>query len=126
MTSTTRKLLSVIELGGYADLNAIYQAAGFDVIQVNSMRKALAQIKRFKPDVIVAEFIYAPTYGSQLSNFESLLASLQTQAPNAKLIALVNKDDQAHFETLRHRHPVYAVLYFPLDKAILKETLNLN
>ena len=110
-------------MGGYADLNAIYHSAGFEVIQVNSMRKALTQIKRTKPDVIVAEFIYAPTYGSQLSNFESLLASLQTQAPTAKLIALVNKDDQTHFEKLRHRHPVDTVLYLPLDKSKLKEAL---
>ena len=123
MAPKVKKLLSVIELGGLAELNTIYQTAGYEVIQVNTMRKALAQIKRIKPDIIVAEFIFAPTYGSQLSNFESLLASLQTQAPAAKLIALVNKDDLIHLNRLRDRHPIYAVVDLPLDTSKIKDIL---
>ncbi len=116
-------LLSIVELGGYPDLTPIYEAAKFEVVVTNTMRKALNQIRRLKPEVIVAEFIYGPTYGSQLSNFESLYAALQTLDPPAKLIALVNKADYDHLNTVSLRHPYFAAFHFPIAQDKLKTQL---
>ena len=118
-----KTLLSIVELGGYPNLTPLYEDAGFKVVSTNTMRKALNQLRRLKPDLIVAEFIYGPTYGSQLSNFESLYAALQTLDPPAKLIALVNKADHTHFLTVSSRYSDTDVLYFPIDQDKLKGLL---
>lgn len=117
-------LLSIIELGGYPDFTELYTKLGYEVVKANSMRKALSTIKKRRPDVIVAEFIYGPTYGSQLSNFESLFASLQRDAPHAKLVALLNKDDAQHLDRLKTRFPVYAQMFFPINTKKLQKILD--
>jgi hypothetical protein len=116
-------LLSVVELGGYADFTALYQECGFTVVKANTMRKALSLMKKQPPAVIVAEFIYGPTYGSQLSNFESLFAALQRDAPAAHLIALMDKANGQHFDKLKARFPAHQVFYFPLNENELKRYL---
>jgi len=118
-----KTLLSIVELGGYPNLTPLYEDAGFNVVSTNTMRKALNQLRRLRPEFIVAEFIYGPTYGSQLSNFESLYAALQTLDPPAKLIALVNKNDHTHFLTVSSRYSNTAVIHFPIDQDKLKEIL---
>ena len=118
-----KTLLSIVELGGYPNLTPLYEDAGFNVVSTNTMRKALNQLRRLRPEFIVAEFIYGPTYGSQLSNFESLYAALQTLDPPAKLIALVNKADYNHFNTVSIRYPAFAVFHFPIDQEKLKALL---
>ena len=116
-------LLSIIELGGYPDFTSLYEKVGFDVIQVNSLRQSLTTIRKNPPHVVIAEFIYGPTYGSQLSNFESLFACLQRNAPEAQLIALMDKDNRGHFERLQSRFPASRAIYYPVDEKILEQYL---
>ncbi len=116
-------LLSVVELGGYPDFAALYEECGFTVIKANTMRKALSLLKKQPPAVIVAEFIYGPTYGSQLSNFESLFAALQRHAPSAHLIALMDKANSQHFDKLKARFPAHRVIYFPVNQDELRQYL---
>ena len=116
-------LLSIVELGGYPDFTALYEARGFQVVKANTMRKAMALLKKQPPAVIVAEFIYGPTYGSQLSNFESLFAALQRDAPDAHLIALMDKTNGQHFDKLKARFPSHSVFYFPVKEEALRQCL---
>ena len=116
-------LLSIVELGGYPDLTGVYEACGFSVIKANTMRKALTLLKKQAPAVIVAEFIYGPTYGSQLSNFESLFAALQRDAPAAHLIALMDNANGKHFDKLKSRFSAHQVFYFPINQDELRQYL---
>lgn len=116
-------LLSIVEQGGYPDLSKLYTQCGFEVTTVTSTRKALAHIKKNPPDVMVAEFIFSPTYGSQLSNFEGLLAGIQRDAPDVKLIALYDKKDEAHLLKVSERFAVYGQFTFPVDAQELEEIL---
>jgi hypothetical protein len=116
-------LLSIVELGGYPDFSALYEQCGFQVVKANTMRKALSLLKKQPPAVIVAEFIYGPTYGSQLSNFESLFAALQRDAPSAHLIAFMDKANGEHFDRLKGRFPAHRVFYFPVNQDELREYL---
>ena len=116
-------LLSIVELGGYPDFTPLYEASGFKVVKANTMRKAMALLKKQPPAVIVAEFIYGPTYGSQLSNFESLFAALQRDAPGAHLIALMDKTNGKHFDKLKARFPSHKVFYFPVKEEELRQYL---
>ncbi|MCG6970854.1 MAG: hypothetical protein LJE85_13895 [Gammaproteobacteria bacterium] len=109
-------LLSIVELGGYPDFTALYEQCGFRVLKANTMRKALSLLKKQPPAVIVAEFIYGPTYGSQLSNFESLFGALQRDAPAAHLIALMDKANGQHFDRLKSRFAAHRAFYFPVNQ----------
>lgn len=119
----THTLLSIVELGGYPNLSDRYRAAGYEVIGANSMRKALALLKRQRPDVIVAEFNYQSDFRDRTSNLESLLATLQTRCPEARVIVLYEQGQATHLERLLGRFPVFAVLPFPVDQDALTDAL---
>ena len=114
--SKRKKLLNVIAFGGYPDFTALYEQYGYQVTSCKNLRKALSLIKQLSPEVIVAEFVYAPTYGSQLSNFESLFAAVQNFAPNADIIALAHQADLHHLEKVKTQNEHCVVLPFPVSK----------
>ncbi|MFV2056545.1 MAG: hypothetical protein ACC707_08750 [Thiohalomonadales bacterium] len=118
-----KTLLSVVELGGIPDYAKIYREAGFELSQVRSMRAALVVIKNSCPDVIAAQFIYSPTYGSQLSNFEALFAAIQCQSPKSKLIAYCHKEDRPHLKIVAARGHVYRDFTYPVDPTVLSACL---
>ena len=118
-----KTLLSIIEFGGYPDFTALYQQAGFTVSTVNSLRQGLSSLRKQKPHVIVAEFVYGPVYGSRISNLESLFAGLQKHAPDARLIVFLDKEHAEQFARLKDRFPVFDTLYFPIDAAALQRIL---
>lgn len=119
----THNLLSIVELGGYPNLSARYSAAGYQVIAASSMRKALGLLKRHQPRVIVAEFNYQSDFRDRTSNLDSLLATLQTRCPEARVIVLYEQGDAIHLERLLGRFPVFATLSFPVDQDALMDAL---
>lgn len=120
---TTKTLLSVVGPAASPRLQTLYRSLSFNVITANSTRKALSQIKHLQPDIIVAEFLFSPTYGSQLSNFEALFAGVQRDAASAKIIALYDIKDQAHLLKVSERFPLFARFSFPVDEHALKKCL---
>ena len=116
-------LLGIVEAGGYPDLSPIYTRCGFESTVVYSDRKAFALCRKLKPQVVVAEFKYGPVYGSRLSNMESLIAVMQINCPDVKLIVLFDEEDRPHFERLTKSFPVFGSLAFPLDQSVLEDML---
>ena len=55
-------LLSIIESSMHPNFASLYQKLGFQENKVNSIRKAISQLKKQQPDFIVCEFFYG--YGS--------------------------------------------------------------
>jgi hypothetical protein len=118
----SRKLLSIVELGGYPDFTAVYRE-GFEILTAASLRKGLALMREERPDVVVSEFRYGPTYGSQLSNLESLMAAMQRYCPGARLIIFYDPDEAFHLQKLSGRFPIHASLAFPIKIDALKNAL---
>ena len=116
-------LLSIVELGGYPNFSSLYRGAGFEVITASSMRKALALVKRHRPDVIVAEFNYQSDFRDRTSNLDSLLATLQTRCPEARVVVFFEKAQAQHLQRLLARFSVHAALSFPIDQAQLADSL---
>ena len=81
----THTLLSIVELGGYPNLSGRYSAAGYQVIAASSMRKALALLKRHRPEVVVAEFNYQSDFRDRTSNLETLMARLYAECSTRQL-----------------------------------------
>lgn len=90
------------------------------------MRKALAQLKKQKPDFVVAEFFYG--YGNNyagvnISNLDVLLSSLQKYAPDARVIVMVDKAERQFVDKLNELFPLHSILQYPVSSSKLAESL---
>ena len=119
-------LLQVIELGGYPDLTRSFRRLGFEPVVAGSMRQALGLLRELTPAAVVAEFNYGLVYGSRISNLETLIAALQRHAPEARLVALAERERIPHAERLRPRWPALAVVPLPVEEAALAEALGVR
>lgn len=109
-------LLAIVEEGGYPDFTDQYRAAGYRVVTERTMRKALSALKRVEPAVVVAEFNFQSDFRDRTSSLESLLATLQSRHPEARVIILYDKENEQPFEQrLRSRWRIDAALAFPVD-----------
>lgn len=120
-----KQLLSIIEVGGYPDFSQLYQQAGFQVETANTMRKALNLLKKQFPAVIVAEFNFAPKYGSFISNVDSLMALTMGKSPTTRLVLFVHKEEQHHLQRLCQRFPdiQLTTLTYPIQPDMLQHSL---
>lgn len=117
-------LLSVVELGGYPDYTPIYRAHGFDVMAVNSVRRALVVLKKNSPKVVVAEFNFQSDFRDRTSSLESLLAVTQ-RLPDAQVIIFYEREYRHQLEKLIVRFPIFETLAFPIQEARLIQCLQL-
>jgi len=122
-------LFSVIESPAHPNFSALYRRLGVNEVKFNSMRKVIAELKKQKPDFIVAEFSYGYSNnyaGVNVSNLDVLLASLRKYAPHARVIVMVDKAEQQYVGKLAALFPLYAVVLFPVREqeieALLTET----
>ena len=116
-------LLSIVELGGYPNFTSVYAEAGYQVVMVRSLRKALAAIKKHQPKVIVAEFNFQSDFRDRTSNLESLLAAVQRQ-PHTKIIVFYESQYSVQFERLRSRFSINAALAYPIEVDALRKQLD--
>ena len=116
-------LLWVEEVGGYPDFTSLYQALGYRVVRAKGVRKALTTLKQLDPQVVVAEFNYAPTYGSRISPVEPLLARLQSHHPMTRILLFAEPDRLGYLEALNPTYGRPAVLTYPLQVGQLERFL---
>ena len=114
-----KRLLSIIELGGYPDFSPLYKRLGYEPMVVYSMRKALAVLKKTKPKVVVAEFNYQSDFRDRTSSLESLIAVAQRDA-DMKLIIFFEKEYAHQFEKLLARYTFFKALAYPIDEAMME------
>jgi len=104
----------------------LYKTLGLKEIKINSMRKAIAALKKQQPDFIVAEFFYG--YGNNyagvnISNLDVLLYSLQKYSADTKVIVMVDKDEYKYVDKLNEIIKLHDILKFPVNKKQLQESL---
>ena len=118
-------LLAIIEIGAYPNFAPLYQQAGYEVVIERSMRKALPQVRKLKPAVIVAEFNFQSDFRDRTSSLESLLAVVQTLA-KTKVIVFYDTEQTHQFERLRVRFPIEAAFSYPIDPKKLAAALGVR
>ncbi|MDH5473929.1 MAG: hypothetical protein OEY61_13860 [Gammaproteobacteria bacterium] len=121
-----RIILSIIESPTHPRLSAFYQSLGFREIQVPSMRKAMAVLKKTPPAFIVAEFFYG--YGNNyagvnVSNLDVLLSSLPKYSPDTKTIIFVQKEELQYVEKLHKLYPLHAAFLHNTPEYAIEEVL---
>jgi len=121
-TPTPKRLLAIIELGGYPNFTPLYQKLGYEVVVMSSMRKVLNFLKKNQPTLIVAEFNFQPDFRDRTSNLESLLAVKQ-RMPETKMIVFYEPDYVQQLEKLRTRFPLFEVLSYPIETHQLEQAI---
>lgn len=122
MTGSRAALLAIIEIGAYPNFAPLYEQAGYAVSIERSMRKALATVRKLKPEVIVAEFNYQSDFRDRTSSLESLFSVVQT-LPGTRVIVFYEKEYAHQFDKLRARFPIHASLTYPIEPARLEAAL---
>ncbi len=128
---STKTLFSIIESSGHPNFTELYNSLGIEEIKINSMRKALAEIKQAtlkkqQPDFIVAEFFYG--YGNNyagvnISNLDVLLYSLQKYSAQTKVIVLVDKNEFKYVDKLNNIIKLHNTLKFPVSIKQMQDSL---
>ncbi len=126
-----KTLLSIIESSAHPNFTALYNAKDIKETKINSMRKAIAELKKAaskqqQPDFIVAEFFYG--YGNNyagvnISNLDVLLYSLQKYAEHTKVIVLVDKSEYEYVSELNKIIKLHSVLKYPASKEQMQKAL---
>jgi DNA-binding NarL/FixJ family response regulator len=119
-------LLSVIESPTQPNFSALYRRLGIKETRVESMRKAISQIKSQPPDFVVCEFFYGYSNnyaGVNISNLDVMLASAQKYAPEARVIVLVDKTECQYVAKLEDLFALHAVLTHPVSETALAAAL---
>jgi hypothetical protein len=119
-------LLSIVESRNHPDFCDLYDRLGFEHIWVTSMRKALQKVRDIAPDYVVAEFFYG--YGNNyagvnISNLDVFLYSLEKYAPQAKVIALVQKHEIQHAQRLQEIIPYHGYVHYPVRETDMETLL---
>ena len=82
-------LFSIIESPMHPDFSTLYRRAGIDEIRIDSMRKALAQLKKQPPDFIVAEFFYGYGNNNEGPELEVRVVSLFTTDVSIRSVSAI-------------------------------------
>jgi len=116
-------LISVVELGGYANFTPLYQRLGYRVETVNTGRKAISLLKKQQPEVVVAEFNYQFSFRDRTSNLESILAVIQP-SEGCRVVVFYDPQVQEILDQVRERFPNFIPLAYPVDEAQLEAALS--
>jgi hypothetical protein len=97
-------VFSIIETPLYPKISPLFAEINYEEMQFFSVRNAIKALKTHKPDVIIAQFLYAysTNYASNhISNLDSLLITLQKYADyKPKFIFLATKKEYPHLSQL--------------------------
>lgn len=121
-----KTIYSIIESPLFPDLTDLCQSLQFEELRFTSTRKAIGQLRTKKPDFVIGEFVYG--YGNNyagvnVSNLDVFLYSLQKYAPDAKVIVVVEKNEQQYVTKLAELFELQGVLSLPVDKTELTKLL---
>lgn len=123
MIAPSKKLLSVIEFIEHAQYPAIYKALGYEVTTEWQVRKAVSQIRKIKPDVIVADFYFQSDFRDRLSNLESLLAATQL-LKEIRVLVFYEPQNEPVLDKVRERMRIDAALPMPATDEAIKAALS--
>lgn len=119
-------LFSIIESPLHPSFSSLFTRLGYEEVQLTSTRKAVSQLKKLKPDMVVADFVYgfSNNYsGVHISNLDVFLMSMQKFAPNTPVIILTSAGEVEHAEKMRNICPIRAILPFSVTEKELEEAM---
>lgn len=122
MTEPRTRLLAVIEFLAHTSLKPLYERLGFSVTSEFTVRKAIAAVRKQKPDVLVADFFHQSDFRDRVSNLESLLAALHG-GPEVKVLVYYDAAHQHALDKVRQRFRIDAAYTLPVNEAQIEVLL---
>jgi hypothetical protein len=119
-------LFSIVESPLHPNFSALFHRLGYEEIQLTSTRKAVSQLKKQVPDLVVADFVYGYSNnysGIHISNLDVFLMSMQKFAPGTRVIILAAADELEHAEKMRDICPIEAILPFTVKDSDLEKVI---
>ncbi|MDR9435630.1 MAG: hypothetical protein RI563_02040 [Thiohalophilus sp.] len=118
---------SIVESPGHPDFSRFYHERGWEEVRLDSMRKAISQLRKQPPDLVVAEFFYG--YGNNyaginISNLDVFLHSLLKYAPQARVIVMVEKAERPYVDKLAELFELASILIQPVNEAKMQDALD--
>jgi DNA-binding NtrC family response regulator len=114
-----KTLFSIIESPLHPNYSALFKRLGYEEVQLTSTRKAVSQLKKQVPDLVVADFVYGYSNnysGIHISNLDVFLMSMQKFAPGTKVIILAAKDELEYAEKMRDICEIAAIVPFTVTE----------
>ncbi len=108
------------------DFPDLYAELGIQAVRFDSARNLHRALKQQRPDYFVGEFVYAwgsDYAGNTVSNLDVTLRTLQAQAPQAKVIVVMQPGEAAHIDKLLAVFTVDAVLKLPVAESEMRAVL---
>jgi len=122
-------LFSLVESPFHPNFAALHQRLGILETPFSSARNLHKALHKQTPDFFVGDFIYgwANNYaGTNLSNLDVTLATLQQFAPTARVIVFAEASDEPHLCKLKELFAVHAVLRYTASENEMQAELKLK
>jgi hypothetical protein len=108
-------VFSVIASPAHPNLSAVLSGLGYQEMAFSSVRKAIAGLRKHRPVVVIADFLYAyaNNYASNhISNLDSLLISFQKlPEPKPVFLFLAAQAELPHLAQLTAQYPGFCAAY---------------
>jgi hypothetical protein len=114
MTETT--IYTVFESAFELNLADLCHSKTIHQINFPSNRKLIAQVKKAEPDFILAEFIYSPSLGTQISSLDGILGTVERFCEQTRLIIYTEPRYREQLESVRTKFYIDHVLEYPVQK----------
>lgn len=104
----------------------LYLELGIEAERFDSARNLHRALKKRLPDYFVGEFVYGwgNNYaGANVSNLDVTLRTLQAFAPQAKIIVVMQPNEEAHIGKLLELFAVHAVMKYPITEEQMRAAL---
>ena len=114
---SVKTLFFVFESGFNIDFATLCEDKSIHSTHFTSNRKLISQLKKTEPDYIVAEFIYSPSLGTQISNLDGLLGSVERYCKKTQLIIYTESRYRDKLESVREKFTINHVVEYPVLKS---------
>lgn len=104
----------------------LYRDLGIVAERFDSARKLHRALQTQAPDFFVGEFVYGwgnDYAGNTISNLDVTLRTLQSKAPRAQVIVVMQPTEAPHIGKLLEVFPVHAVLKYPVTEDAMRAAL---
>jgi hypothetical protein len=121
-----KTLFSLVESPFSPHFPDLYQALGIEAVRFDSARNLHRALQKQAPDFFVGEFIYGwgNNYaGANVSNLDVTLRTLQSKAPKAKIIVVMQPGEAPHIGKLTELFPIHAMLMYPVSEDEMRAVL---
>jgi hypothetical protein len=121
-----KTLFSLVESPFHPNFAVLFRRLGIQETSFSTARNLHKALQKQTPDYFVGDFIYgwANNYaGTNLSNLDVALVTLQRFVPNAKVIIFAQASDEPHVQKLTELFPVHATLKYPVSEQAMQAAL---